>query len=123
MSTRNQYTAQQFIDAIPGTGGVITSIARRVGCDWHTAKKYLTEYPTITRAWDNEREGMLDMAEVALFKAVKDGEQWAVKFFLTTIGKQRGYVERVEQQVSGTGDGGAIVLTWADTNMNDTDTD
>ena len=35
------YTAAQFIAAIPGTGGIITKIAEKVGCAWHTAKKYI----------------------------------------------------------------------------------
>ena len=35
----NTYKTQQFLDAIPGTGGIITAIAKRLGCSWHTAKK------------------------------------------------------------------------------------
>ena len=33
----NSYTAQTFIDAIPGTGGIVSAIARKVGCEWNTA--------------------------------------------------------------------------------------
>jgi hypothetical protein len=33
------YNAQQFIKAIKNSGGIITTIAARVGCDWDTAKK------------------------------------------------------------------------------------
>ena len=29
----NGYTAQVFLEAIPGTGGIISAIARKVGCD------------------------------------------------------------------------------------------
>lgn len=43
---KNLYTAAQFIEAIPGTGGIISAIAKRVGCDWITAKKYITELIT-----------------------------------------------------------------------------
>jgi len=32
--TRAVYTAEQFIKAIPGSGGIISTIARRVGCGW-----------------------------------------------------------------------------------------
>lgn len=31
-----KYTAEQFIKAIRGSGGVISQIAATVGCDWHT---------------------------------------------------------------------------------------
>jgi hypothetical protein len=99
------YTAEQFIKAIPGTGGIITAIARKVGCEWNTAKRYIEEYPTIKQAYDNECESMLDMAETELFKAVKSGKDWAIKYTLATKGKKRGYVERAEL----TGPGGGQI--------------
>jgi len=55
MAGKNQYKVQDFINAIPGTGGVIDTIARRVGCDWHTAKKYIEKHPTVKRAYENEK--------------------------------------------------------------------
>ncbi len=110
------YTARQFIDAIPGSGGVISTIAARVGCTWDTAKKYIETYPTIKRAHQNEREAILDMGETSLFKAVRDGHSWAVRYMLSTIGKPRGYSER--QEVEHTGKV-KIVLNWGDDNNND----
>ena len=50
------YTAKQFIDAIPGTGGIVSTIADRVGCKWHTARKYIEEYPTIKEVYNEEIE-------------------------------------------------------------------
>jgi len=91
-----RYTARQFIDVIPGTGGIISDIARRVGCQWHTAKRYIDVHPTVRRAYEAERENVLDLAETELHKTIKQGEPWAVKFYLTTIGKHRGYTERQE---------------------------
>lgn len=105
MGKTSTYTAEQFIDAIPGTGGIVTSIAKKVGCKWHTAKKFIDEYPTVKQAWKNERESILDMAEAALFKQVQGGEAWAVKYTLSTIGKDRGYTERQEH----TGDSGGAI--------------
>jgi len=35
------FLLKQFIDAIPGSGGIITTIAKRVGCSWNTAKNIL----------------------------------------------------------------------------------
>jgi len=31
---KNKYTAEQFIKAIPGTGGIISAIARKVDCEY-----------------------------------------------------------------------------------------
>jgi hypothetical protein len=44
----------------------------------------------------DERESMKDDAESALYKAVLEGEPWAVKFFLSTQAKDRGYSLRTE---------------------------
>jgi len=106
---RGHYTAKQFIEAINGSGGIISTIATRIGCEWNTAQRYIRDYPTIAAAYKNETERVTDMAETALMKAIKTGEAWAVKYFLSTKGKYRGYVER--QEVTGA-DGGAIVVNW-----------
>ena len=95
------FTAKQFIKAIPNTGGIITKIAERVGCAWHTAKKYIEQYPTIQQAYQNECERVLDIAESALIKSVTEQEAWAVKYILSTKGKKRGYVERQELEHGG----------------------
>jgi hypothetical protein len=110
------YTAEQFIKAIPGTGGIITSIARKVGCEWNTAKVYIEKYPTVKQAYENECETMLDMAEAELYKAVKSGKDWAIKYTLATKGKNRGFTERNE--ITGK-DGGAIIIDWDDHASND----
>jgi len=97
------FTTEQFMSAIPGTGGIITAIARKVGCDWHTAKKYIDGYATIKRAYQDECETVTDVAELELIKLVKAGDLSAVKFYLSTKGKSRGYVER--QEVTGADSG------------------
>ncbi|OQC57679.1 MAG: hypothetical protein BWX54_01132 [Verrucomicrobia bacterium ADurb.Bin018] len=91
-----QYNAKQFIDAIPASAGIITTIAKRVGCSWHTAKKYIEAMPTLRQAYQDECEAILDMAESKLYKAVQDGDLQAVKYILATKGKKRGYTERLE---------------------------
>ena len=88
-----RYTAQQMIDALHETKGMVSLAAKRLGCDPHTVYRYIREYPTVAHAQKLEREAMTDVAELALYKAIKDGEGWAVCFYLKTQGKQRGYVE------------------------------
>ena len=56
------YTAAQFIKAIEDSGGIISTIARRVGCDWHTAKRYIEEYATVQQAYQDERNKVIDIA-------------------------------------------------------------
>lgn len=91
-----RYTAQQMIDALHETKGMVSLAAKRLGCDPHTVYRYIREYPTVAHAQKLEREAMTDVAELALYKAIKDGEGWAVCFYLKCQGKERGYVERID---------------------------
>jgi len=105
------FTAQQFIEAIPGTGGIITAIARKVGCAWHTAKKYIDNYATIQRAYQDECESILDLAEAKVISAIKDGDSQMIRYYLSTKGKRRGYSERHE--ITGA-EGGPLEMVWDD---------
>jgi hypothetical protein len=105
-----QFTAKQFLDAIPKSAGIITTIAKRVGCAWHTAKKYIEATPTVKRAYNDECESILDMAESKLFEAVQSGDAQMVKYILGTKGKGRGYTERHE--ITGA-DNEPLKIRWA----------
>lgn len=113
------YTAKQFIDAIPGTGGIVSTIADRVGCKWHTARKYIEKYPTVEEVYNEEIERVIDLAEGVLIqniqiaakqaKAGRDVDTADVKWFLSRKAKTRGYVER--QEVTGA-DGGKVQIEY-----------
>lgn len=96
-----KYTAAQMIDALTQTKGMVTVAARRLGCDPATVYRYIRLYPTVAQAARDQRESVTDMAELALYKAIQDGEGWAVCFYLKTQGKGRGYIERQEVEHSG----------------------
>ncbi len=96
-----RYRAAQFIEAIKGTGGIISSIASRVGCSWHTAKRYVKLYPTVGRAYDDECEAILDLAEVKTIGLIKEGDAMMIRYYLSTKGRHRGYVMKTEQAVEG----------------------
>ena len=108
-----QYNAQDFISAIPGTGGIVSAIARKVGCEWETVRAWIDKYPTVKRAYDAECEAMLDLAESTVLKNIKDGDTADAKWYLTKKGKRRGYGDAVE--VTGEGGGALqIVIRYAD---------
>lgn len=112
MTGKNQFTEEQFIEAIKDTGGIITDIARKVGCNWYTAKKYIEEFPAVKRAYDDECESFLDLAEgvlrgnIKLAQRQQQGEEPKVadasdaKWLLARKGKARGYAERFEHDLS-----------------------
>ena len=109
MADNNHYTAKQFIDAIPGTGGIISTIAKRVGCQWHTAKKYIENYPTIQQAYDNEKHHVDDAAVSVIYKAIAEGDLATAKWWASMkMGKEFHTTEKQVQEVT--------VVNWDDTN-------
>ena len=88
MADNKHFTARQFIDAIPGSGGIIATIARRVGCEWHTAKRYIGEHPTIQQAYENERNAIDDLAESTVLKSIQEGDVSTAKWWLSKKRKQ-----------------------------------
>jgi hypothetical protein len=72
-----------------------------LGCSRSTVDRYIAKYPTVNRAFTEERETLLDLAEFKLFEQISAGNMTAIIFALKTIGKARGYVERQEVAQSG----------------------
>ena len=81
MANKEQFKTQQFIDVIPGTGGIISTIAERVGCAWHTAKKYIENHSTVRQAYDNEKHRIDDKAVSNIYKAIADGDLGTSKWW------------------------------------------
>lgn len=88
------YRAKDFLDAIPGSGGTIAGIAKRVGCDWHTAKKAIENFPTVARAFEAERETLGDKAEsniAVVIAQAKDSDRRLAtsKWYLSRVRSDR----------------------------------
>jgi hypothetical protein len=96
------YTAKQFIDAIPKTGGVISDIADKVGCSWHTAKKYIEEYSTVNEAWQSERNRITDKARNNIIRAIEHNDLQMSKWWLQVMDEEFVPRERREVEQSGT---------------------
>ena len=115
MANKRQYKATDFISAIPGTAGIIDTIAKKVGCDWHTAKKYIDEYQSITQAYNDEVERVSDMAVAVVIKAIKDGDVPTAKWYLTK--KRKG---EFGEAVDVTSAGNPLTIRWVEIEGNQT---
>ena len=107
----NGWKAQDFIDVIPGTGGVITVIAERVGCAWHTAKKYITEYPTIKQAYNNEKHKVDDKAISNVYLAISKGDLETSKWWIRM--KLGDEFHPTDKQIAD-----VTIVNWDDDNQN-----
>ncbi len=113
------YTVKQFEAAIPGSGGIIATIARRVGCAWHTAQTYIDESPRLSQLFEDEASMIDDMAESVVIKAMQEGDVSVAKWWLER--RRRGkYATKTETEVSGS-DGGPlrVIIEYEDAGYTD----
>ena len=99
-----KFKAEQVADALQRAGGVIAVAARALGCDRGTVYAYMRRYTTVQQAYDEANETNLDVAEAGLAQFMRGQVEGmttrerldALKFYLRTKGRARGYGDRVE---------------------------
>lgn len=92
-------TKKRVLNAIARTGGVLAAVASNLGVARQTVYDFMERNPDVKDQLTQERESIIDMAESKLFKAVQQGDSWAIKTVLSTIGKDRGYTEKKELDI------------------------
>jgi hypothetical protein len=100
MAKTHRYTAQQVIDALKATRGMVYLAAQQLQCNPKTIMNYYKKFPLVEQAKHDARGALLDEAELRLWKAVQRDEAWAIAFALKTIGRSRGYAERLDLNIS-----------------------
>jgi hypothetical protein len=94
-------TKRAVMKAIDDSGGIISTVAKRLGKDWSTARRYINMWDETKAAFTAEVERVTDLAENRLIQQISEGERWAIKFWLTTKGKSRGFTQQMELAHSG----------------------
>ena len=74
--------------------GNVTAVARRYDVTRTAIQNLIRGNESLQAIVRDAREGMIDDAESALYRAVLNGEAWAVCFLLKTQAKARGYIEK-----------------------------
>jgi len=100
MNLQTQQLKKAMLLALEQSLGIVTAAAKSVGIDRTTHYLWLKDDEEYKAAVDSIQDITLDFAESQLHKQIKDGEITSTIFYLKTKGKKRGYVERVEQDVS-----------------------
>ena len=100
MANKNKYTEEQIKDALNKAGGFISIACKSLNCTRKTIYNYMDKYPVLKEVVVDIREQYLDIAEAALINNVKEGKSGDIKYFLSTQGKKRGYVEKSELDVT-----------------------
>jgi hypothetical protein len=96
MGRPEKFTPEEIIKALRKHKGLIYLAAKTLGCSAQTIHNYKDHYPEVKEVIESERGLFVDNAENKLAKAVETGEAWAIALVLKTLGKDRGYVEKIE---------------------------
>ena len=99
MGSPKKYTKEFVSEAIVGSGGIMSTIAKKLGCGWSTADKYVKKWEETRLVYAEEEETVLDMAEGTVLKSIKEGNTQDAKWFLSKKGIRRGYAEKIEEAI------------------------
>lgn len=103
---------KMLLAALEKSFGVVTTACQHTGIDRQTFYNYYNDDPAFAKKVDELKNVALDYAESHLFKNMQDGKEASVIFYLKTQGKGRGYIEKVQNEHTGS-NGGPI--QFADT--------
>lgn len=104
MGRSKKYKVADFEAVIPGSGGIMSTIASRVGCDWMTARKYINDSTKLTEMYEAEIAKNADVAESVVIANIKAAARMQfnsgytamidsgdAKWYLSQKAKDRGY--------------------------------
>lgn len=86
-----KYSERRFLEAIDGSGAIISTIADRVGCSWETAKKWVTDaenHPKLVELYTTEEQRMNDLARATILTSIKNGNTQDAKWWLARKARQ-----------------------------------
>ena len=89
-----------IIEALEQSLGVVTTACKKVGVGRTTFYGWLDSDAEFKKAVEDIQNIALDFVESQLFKNIKEGKSAEMIFYLKTKGKNRGYVERIEQETT-----------------------
>jgi len=103
-----KFSVEKVCEALRMSRGFKSPAAKILGCDRSTLDDYESESEDIRRVIREERERMGDLAEAGLYRKLVAEEEWAIKFYLRTRCKDRGYI--LTQEVALAAATGSAVL-------------
>jgi len=94
-------TDELLTEACKNSHGIISVVAERLKIHRTTCKNYLDKCPEAMAVLDAERQVMLDFAESTIVKGMRNGDTTSARWLLSVKGKDRGYNEKLDIDVTG----------------------
>jgi len=89
-------TKQRIMESLKATHGIKKYMCEVLGVNRQTLYRYLKSNPELESEMQEHLEYITDIAEFNLIENIKKGNSWAVRYWLSTRGKNRGYSTRSE---------------------------
>jgi hypothetical protein len=91
---------KEMINLLYETRGYISQCCKAVGIGRSTHYKWMNEDEEYKKSVEETQEACIDYVESKLLDQIEDNNPTSTIFYLKTKGKNRGYVERTELDVS-----------------------
>lgn len=106
---KQRFTKSTIKSALEKARGNVTLAAEVLGVSRQTVYTYMQRYPDLVAVRADAENYVLDIAEAHIEKAVLGGDMDAIKFYLRTKGRVRGYKTSGEVEHRGNEDMPVIV--------------
>lgn len=111
LSNKSDNRKELMLEVLKKCLGVVSAAVDKVGIARSTHYEWLLSDPEYKAAVDDIAERAIDFVETKMFEGVNNNDSGLIKYYLSTKGKNRGYVERQEnRQVDGEGKDVAPIL-------------
>ena len=97
---KTEHLKKAVIEALEKSLGVVTTACKKAGIGRTIYYEWLKTDENFKKEVQDISNVALDFAESQLHKQIGDGNSSATIFYLKTKGKQRGYIERAELDLS-----------------------
>ena len=99
-SNKIQQNKKLLLKALEKSMGIVTNACKIVNLDRSTFYKYYNEDEQFASDVDSMQDYVLDFAESKLLENIKDKKETSIIFYLKTKGRKRGYIEKIEQDIT-----------------------
>tara|TARA_R100001163_G_C4925890_1_gene104025 strand:- start:58 stop:438 length:381 start_codon:yes stop_codon:yes gene_type:complete len=87
---------ESLLNAIKSSKGIVTNICKGLGISRQAFYERVNKDEELLTALQDSREEIIDFAETKLIELIRNGNASAIFFYLKTVGKERGYIEKQE---------------------------
>jgi hypothetical protein len=104
-----------FLVAFEKTLGVVTPAAQMIGVKRSTIYRWREMYPEFDAACKEISDVAVDFVETKLYKLIDQGSEASTIFYMKTKGRDRGYAEKLQHDVSAEVKGVTVNVTNPET--------